>query len=177
MPRRDGPQDHSGKPRFVVHEHQAQSTHYDFWLEADGILKSWAVPQGPPTDPSEKVLATPTEDHPLEYEHFQGVTPPDQPDAGPVALWDTGTYRNITDDHGEPVPVAEAIRRGHLAVRLEGKKMRGDYSLTRMRRRGTAGWLLVKMRDEAAGTGPDPRRDRPESVRVRHAVKHPTRAD
>jgi hypothetical protein len=92
-------------------------------------------------------------------------------------LWDTGTYRNITEDHGEPVPVTEAIRRGHVTVRLEGKKMRGDYALTRMRHRSTPGWLLVKMRDEMAGTGPDPRRVRPESVRTGRTLKQVTRDD
>ncbi|HUN34553.1 MAG TPA: DNA polymerase ligase N-terminal domain-containing protein [Trebonia sp.] len=185
MPRRDGLEDYRSKrdfqqtsepgarrggrtpeaPRFVVQKHDARSLHYDFRLESDGVLKSWAVPKGPPTDPSEKVLATPTEDHPLEYEHFEGVIPQGEYGAGPVVVWDTGTYHNITEDHGEPVPMAEALRRGHVAVRLEGKKLRGDYALTKMRRRDTPGWLLVKMRDDKAGTGPDPRRDRPESVR------------
>jgi len=151
-------------PRFVVERHDARSLHYDFRLEADGVLKSWAVPKGPPADPSDKVLATPTEDHPLEYEHFEGVVPAGEHGTGPVMVWDEGTYRNITEDQGEPVPMAEALRRGHVAVRLEGKKLRGDYALTKMRR-SSSGWLLAKMRDEKAGTGPDPRRVRPTSVR------------
>jgi DNA ligase D-like protein (predicted 3'-phosphoesterase) len=197
MPRKDGLEGYRGKrdfqqtnepgatrgartgdaPLFVVQKHDARSLHYDFRLEADGVLKSWAVPKGPPTDPAEKVLATPTEDHPMEYEHFEGVIPAGQYGAGPVVVWDSGTYRNITEDHGEPVPVTEAIRRGHVAVRLEGKKLRGDYALTRMRRRGSPGWLLVKMRDEGAGTGPDPRRDRPQSVRTGRTLKQVSQDD
>jgi DNA ligase D-like protein (predicted 3'-phosphoesterase) len=187
MPRKDGLEDYRGKrdfrqtnepgasrghrtgdtPRFVVQRHNAQSLHYDFRLEADGVLKSWTVPKGPPTDAAEKVLATPTEDHPLEYEHFEGVIPDGQPGAGPVSLWDTGTYRNITEDGGKPVPVAEAIRRGHVAVRLEGKKLRGDYALTKMRVHSARGWLLVKMEDETTSAGREVRRIRPDAVRSR----------
>jgi DNA ligase D-like protein (predicted 3'-phosphoesterase) len=164
-------------PRFVVQKHDASSLHYDFRLEADGVLKSWAVPKGPPTDPAEKVLATPTEDHPLDYSDFEGVIPQGQYGAGPVVVWDTGAYHNLTEDHGTPVPVTEALKRGHLKVRLEGKKLRGNYALTKMRRRGRPGWLLVKMRDEGAGTGPDPRRDRPESVRTGRTLKQVEQAD
>jgi DNA ligase D-like protein (predicted 3'-phosphoesterase) len=196
MPRRDGLEDYRSKrdfretnepgasrgrtgdaPRFVVQKHDARSRHYDFRLEADGVLKSWSVREGPPTDPAEKVLATPAEDHPLEYEHFEGVIPAGQPGAGPVAVWDTGTYRNITEDDGESVPVTEAIRRGHLAVRLEGKKLHGDYALTRMRRRGSRGWLLVKMRDEMASTGREVRRDGSKPVRSSRSLKQVRQAD
>jgi DNA ligase D-like protein (predicted 3'-phosphoesterase) len=161
----------------VVQKHDARSLHYDFRLEADGVLKSWAVPKGPPTDPSEKVLATPTEDHPLDYEDFEGVIPAGQYGAGPVVVWDAGTYRNITEDHGEPVPVTEAIHRGHLTFRLEGEKLKGNYALTKMRRRGSPGWLLVKMRDEKASSGRDPRRDQPESVRTGRTLKQVRQAD
>lgn len=154
-------------PRFVVQKHDARSLHYDFRLEAGSVLKSWAVPKGPPTDPAEKVLATPTEDHPLEYADFEGVIPDGEYGAGPVLVWDAGTYRNLTEDQGETVPVEEAVRRGHLTFRLEGSKLHGGYALTRMRRRGSSqGWLLVKMREEADGDRGDPRRDRPESVRT-----------
>jgi DNA ligase D-like protein (predicted 3'-phosphoesterase) len=197
MPRRDGLEDYRGKrdfrhtsepgasrggrtgdaPRFVVQKHDARTLHYDFRLEADGVLKSWAVPKGPPTDPAEKVLATPTEDHPLAYEDFEGVIPAGEYGAGAVVVWDTGTYSNITEDHGEPVPMAEAIRRGHVAVRLEGRKLHGDYALTKMRRRSSPRWLLVKMRDDKASTGPDPRRDRPESVRTGRTLKQVKQAD
>ena len=166
MPRRDGLEDYRGKrdfphtsepgaargertgdpPRFVVQRHGARTLHYDFRLEADGVLKSWAVPDGPPTDPSDEVLATPTEDHPLAYEGFEGVIPAGEYGAGPVIVWDTGTYRNITEDHGEPVPVTEAIRRGHVAVRLEGEKLQGDYALTKIHRRSSPLWMLKQVR-------------------------------
>ncbi|HTU75375.1 MAG TPA: DNA polymerase ligase N-terminal domain-containing protein [Trebonia sp.] len=196
MPRRDGLEDYRSKrdfrrtnepgaargrtgnaPRFVVQKHDARSRHYDFRLEADGVLKSWSVPEGPPTDPADRVVATPTEDHPLEYEHFEGVIPDGQHGAGPVAVWDTGTYRNITEDDGEPVPVAEALRRGHLAVRLEGDKLQGDYALTKMRLRRTQGWLLVKMQDDRASTGREVSRGGAEPVRDRSSLKQVRRAD
>jgi DNA ligase D-like protein (predicted 3'-phosphoesterase) len=157
----------SGGPRFVVQKHDASSLHYDFRLEAGGVLKSWAVPKGPPSDPKDKVLAAPTEDHPLDYADFEGVIPDGEYGAGPVEVWDTGTYRNLTEDHGEEVPVEEAIERGHLKVALEGEKLRGGYALTRMRRGGKSpGWLLVKVRDDEVGHGRDPRRARPESVQT-----------
>jgi DNA ligase D-like protein (predicted 3'-phosphoesterase) len=156
----------SGEPRFVVQKHGARSLHYDFRLEADGVLKSWAVPKGPSRNPAEKVFATPTEDHPLEYAGFEGVIPEGQYGAGPVVIWDAGSYRNMTEDNGTQVPVADGIGRGHVVVWLEGEKLRGGYALTRMRRRGgTEGWLLVKMRDEAADARHDPRRSEPASVR------------
>lgn len=165
--RRAGP-----APRFVVQQHDARSMHYDFRLETDGVLKSWAVPKGPPADPADKVLATPTEDHPVEYADFEGVIPDGEYGAGPVLVWDAGTYQNLTEDHGEPVPVADAISRGHLTVRLEGEKLHGGYALTRMRRRdGSQGWLLVKMRDGDARARRDPRRARPESVRTGRTIE------
>jgi DNA ligase D-like protein (predicted 3'-phosphoesterase) len=151
-----------GQPRFVVQKHDASRLHYDFRLEADGVLKSWAVPKGPSTDPRDKRLAVPTEDHPLDYLDFEGVIPEGQYGAGPVIVWDTGTYRNLTEDNGEPVPVEEAIRRGHLVIWLEGEKLRGGYALTHIRK-GEA-WLLVKMRDEGADARRNPVRTEPRSV-------------
>lgn len=152
------------KPRFVVQEHQASSLHYDFRLEADGALKSWAIPKGPAADPAEKRLAMPTEDHPLEYEDFEGVIPEGEYGAGEVIVWDAGPYDNHSRDRdGRELSVAEAIGRGHVSIVLHGKKLRGGYSLTRMRRRGRQAWLLVKKADEYAGG--DPVRDSPQSVR------------
>lgn len=156
-----------GEPRFVVHKHGARSLHYDFRLEAEGVLKSWAVPKGPSADPAEKVFATPTEDHPLEYGDFEGVIPDGEYGAGAVEVWDAGTYRNMTSDDGQEVPLADGIDRGHITFWLEGSKLRGGYSLTRMRPRGgRQGWLLVKMRDEAADPRRDPRQNEPASVRT-----------
>lgn len=152
------------KPRFVVQEHQASSLHYDFRLEAGGTLKSWAIPKGPAADPAQKRLAMPTEDHPLEYEDFEGVIPAGEYGAGEVIVWDTGTYDNRSQDRdGHELSVADAIGRGHVSFVLHGKKLRGGYSLTRMRGRGRQAWLLVKKADEFAGG--DPVKTRPESVK------------
>ncbi|MGH7563623.1 MAG: DNA polymerase ligase N-terminal domain-containing protein, partial [Gemmatimonadota bacterium] len=117
--------------RFVIQKHAASSLHYDFRLEADGVLKSWAVPKGPSTDPRDKRLAMPTEDHPLDYHDFEGVIPEGEYGAGAVIVWDRGTYRNLTDD-GDEVPVARAIDDGHLKIWLDGEKLRGGYALTRI---------------------------------------------
>ena len=160
----------TGEPRFVIQKHDATTLHYDVRLEAAGVLKSWAVPQGPSTDPREKRLAMPTEDHPLDYADFEGVIPEGQYGAGPVIVWDTGPYRNLTERDGRPVPVEEAVEQGHVTVWLEGKKLRGGYAFTRTGSGGGTGrggrqkWLLVKMKDESADARRNPVRTQPESV-------------
>jgi DNA ligase D-like protein (predicted 3'-phosphoesterase) len=155
----------SREPRFVIQKHAASSLHYDFRLEANGVLKSWAVPKGPSTDPREKRLAMPTEDHPLEYRDFEGVIPEGEYGAGAVIVWDRGAYRNLTeDDDGDGVPVAEAIADGHVAVWLEGEKIRGGYALTRIASGKDERWLLVKMDDEEADRRRNPVSTGPESV-------------
>jgi DNA ligase D-like protein (predicted 3'-phosphoesterase) len=153
-------------PVFVVHKHRARSEHYDFRLEVDGVLKSWAVPKGPSTDPREKRLAVRVEDHPLDYAEFEGVIPEGQYGAGPVIVWDIGTYRNRTKRDGAEVPLGQALDEGHVVVELCGRKLRGGYALTRIDRdaRGRERWLLVKKRDERAARGEDPLASRPESV-------------
>jgi DNA ligase D-like protein (predicted 3'-phosphoesterase) len=138
----------SGKgPIFVVQEHKATSHHFDFRIEVDGVLKSWAVPKGPSTDPRDKRLAMPTEDHPLDYADFEGVIPEDSYGAGAVIVWDRGPYDNITEKNGKPQPIAEALEAGHARIALHGKKLRGAYALQRVTRGDDERWLLDKGAD------------------------------
>nr|WP_254712196.1 DNA polymerase ligase N-terminal domain-containing protein [Streptomyces sp. TRM64462] len=164
------------RPCFVVQIHDATSLHFDFRLEADGVLKSWSVPKGPSADPKDKRLAMPTEDHPLEYREFEGVIPEGEYGGGTVIVWDEGTYRNLSD-----APLAEALRDGHASFWLDGRKLHGGYALTRLRGGRPGGgereaWLLVKRADERAGGGtPDPRRAR--SVRTGHTLGQVARGE
>jgi bifunctional non-homologous end joining protein LigD len=129
---------------FVVQKHRARTLHYDFRLEVDGVLKSWAVAKGPSLDPSVKRLAVATEDHPVDYADFEGVIPVGKYGAGTVMVWDRGTYRT------EPgMDVAAALRKGHLDFTLRGRKLKGGWALIRLRDRN---WLLIKQRDRYAST-------------------------
>jgi DNA ligase D-like protein (predicted 3'-phosphoesterase) len=130
-----------GKPIFVIQKHDASNLHYDFRLEVDGVLKSWAVPKGPSTDPKEKRLAIPTEDHPLEYANFEGVIPEDEYGAGTVMVWDRGKYWNIKEDE---ISIEKALRRGKLEVWLEGKKLSGGYALVRTGKKKDKRWMLIR---------------------------------
>ena len=152
------------QPVFVIQKHDASSLHYDLRLEVDGVLKSWAVPKGPSTDPRDKRLATPTEDHPLEYADFEGLIPEDQYGAGTVIVWDTGTYANLTEDNGDEVPAGRALENGHLVVDLRGRKIRGGYVLQRMGKDDGADWLLIKMDDDEADARRNPTSTEPKSV-------------
>jgi bifunctional non-homologous end joining protein LigD len=148
-------------PAFVVQKHRAGRLHYDFRLEAEGALKSWAVPRGPSLDPADKRLAVAVEDHPLAYAGFEGTIPGGEYGAGEVIVWDRGAYLPL-DDAGRPVPAAgraAAVRRGLAAGRLsfllQGEKLRGGWSLVRLRRGEGKDWLLIKRDDEAAARGRD----------------------
>ncbi len=147
------------EPHFVVQHHAARADHYDFRLEIDGVLASWAIPKGPSTDPKDKRMARRTEDHPLEYETFEGVIPGGEYGAGGVIVWDRGTYTNDGDRD-----MAEGIERGHLSFTLHGEKLQGGYALTRIRQGKDGAWLLVKRKDEHADARRNPVRSRPESV-------------
>ncbi|MGH2713548.1 MAG: DNA polymerase ligase N-terminal domain-containing protein [Thermoleophilaceae bacterium] len=144
-------------PRFVIQQHAATSMHWDFRLEVDGSFKSWAVPKGPSTDPRDKRLAMAVDDHSLSWGDFEGVIPEGEYGAGPVIVWDRGTYENLRDE-----PMGEALAAGHTSFWLEGEKLRGGWSL---RRTGGRQWLLVKRRDDEA----DARR-RPTSTLRRSVV-------
>ena len=150
----------SAKLRFVIQRHDATRLHYDFRLELDGVLKSWAVPKGPSTNPKDKRLAIQTEDHPLEYASFEGTIPEGQYGAGTVIVWDTGSYKNMSKKDGLDITLAQALENGHAAIWLEGKILSGGYALTRTPR----GWLLVKMRDEKADAKRDILKESPGSV-------------
>jgi DNA ligase D-like protein (predicted 3'-phosphoesterase) len=152
------------RPRFVVQEHQARSHHFDFRLEVDGVLKSWAVPKGPSTDPREKRLAMPVEDHPLDYAEFEGVIPEGQYGAGAVVIWDRGTYDHLPGQDGKLQPVAKALEDGHLVIRLHGEKLKGGYTLQRIAESDDERWLLIKLKDEAADARRRPTASQPRSV-------------
>jgi DNA ligase D-like protein (predicted 3'-phosphoesterase) len=146
------------RPIFVVQKHAARSLHYDFRLEVDGVLKSWAVPKGPSTDPREKRLAVEVEDHPLDYGDFEGLIGDGNYGAGSVIVWDTGPYRAEGDIHA-------MLADGHVRVWLKGEKLRGGYLLQRTRRAGRQQqWLLIKRRDEGADARRNPVSTQPASV-------------
>jgi bifunctional non-homologous end joining protein LigD len=132
--------------RFVVHEHRSRRLHFDVRLEVNGVLASWAVPKGPSMNPVDKHLAVRVDDHPLEYRTFEEVIPEDHYGAGPVIVWDEGTYEAVDGD-----PAAE-LQHGKITFVLHGKKLRGRFTLVLMRgsRYGSDSWLLFKDRDEHA---------------------------
>jgi len=134
---------------FVVQKHAASHLHYDFRLEMDGVLRSWAVAKGPSVDPAVKRLAMQTEDHPLAYGGFEGIIPKGQYGGGTVMLWDRGTWESIGDAH-------ETYRAGRMKFRLKGDKMRGQWALVRMKPKPNErnpAWLLIKDKDEHAAPG------------------------
>lgn len=154
-----------GSSRFVIQKHNASTLHYDLRLEVDGVLKSWAVPKGPSTDPRAKRLAVPTEDHPVDYIDFEGVIPEDEYGGGVVLVWDTGTYENATtDEEGKGIPPGEAIEAGHISVVLRGEKLSGGYALTRTGSGDDSRWLLVKKDDDEADARRNPTSTQPDSV-------------
>ena len=130
------------------------------------MLKSWAVPRGPSMDPSDKRLAMPVEDHGLDYIDFEGVIPDGSYGAGPVIVWDIGTYENLTEDDGVEVPLSSALRNGRATVWLEGQKLVGGWSLRRVSigRDTREKWLLVKKKDSSAKPKRDLTSAQPESV-------------
>jgi bifunctional non-homologous end joining protein LigD len=144
------------KPIFVIQEHHARRLHYDFRLEADGVLKSWAVPKQPSLDPRQKRLAVRVEDHPLAYANFSGTIPEGQYGAGVVHIWDHGTYDNLLAERAQPQTISEGIDAGRVDFVLHGEKLRGRFTLVRMRGRSSGGkenWLLIKGKDEFAQEG------------------------
>jgi bifunctional non-homologous end joining protein LigD len=148
---------------FVIQKHAATRTHFDFRLEHNGVLKSWAVTKGPSLDPNQRRLAVMTEDHPLEYGGFEGVIPEGEYGGGPVMIWDEGTWEPIGDPD-------EGLAKGDLKFRLHGHRLNGDFVLVRMKPRqqdrGRQNWLLIKKRDEYAGEGEEPTEEFDTSVKT-----------
>jgi len=164
----DTPEPSGGKPKktklpiFVIQKHAATRLHYDFRLEMEGVLKSWAIPKGPSYDPSVKRLAMMTEDHPYDYAAFEGVIPPGNYGGGNVIIWDNGTWE-LT----KPEDPVKGVRSGKLAFRMYGKKMFGEWALVKIKGRpGSKGneWLLLKHRDGFASTEVDVTELAPRSV-------------
>jgi DNA ligase D-like protein (predicted 3'-phosphoesterase) len=146
-----------GEPagEFVVQEHQARAHHFDFRLEVDGRMRSWAVPKGPSLDPTVKRLAVEVEDHEIAHNEFEGPT-----DGGAVIIWDRGRY-----EQGGRVPWPEALYRGHAVFVLHGTKLNGGFALQRTRGGDKPQWLLIKRRDDYARPSSDIVVERPESVK------------
>lgn len=142
----------SGKQHiFVVQRHHASRLHYDFRLEMDGVLKSWAVPKGPSLNPADKRLAMEVEDHPYDYKDFEGVIPKGNYGAGLVYLWDKGTYQ-LLNDEGKNFD-KEALHEwheGNLKIVLKGKKLKGEFALVKMKNSDDNAWLLLKHKDKYA---------------------------
>ena len=132
---------------FVVQRHKASHLHYDFRLEMDGVLKSWAVPKGPSLNPKDKRLAMMVEDHPVSYATFQGIIPEGNYGAGIVEVWDNGTYELSPDNKGTG---DEGIESGSLKFILHGKKLEGQFALVRLKNASENSWLLIKDRDDHA---------------------------
>jgi DNA ligase D-like protein (predicted 3'-phosphoesterase) len=137
---------------FVVQKHFATHLHYDFRLELDGALKSWAVPKGPSLNPVEKRLAVMVEDHPLEYKDFQGAISEGNYGAGEVLIWDKGTYNALgaNEKNRSMEIIRDGMVKGHISFILKGNKLKGEFSLIRLKKSDPRNWLLVKKRDEFA---------------------------
>lgn len=152
--------DNSARKIFVIQKHDSTSLHYDFRLEVDGVLKSWAVPKGPSTDPSQKRLALKTEDHPLEYADFEGVIPEDEYGGGTVLIWDRGEYENLKEEGN----IGDCLSDGHATFFLKGQKLEGGYALTRTQQGDQEKWILVKMDDDKADARRNPVSTQPRSI-------------
>jgi bifunctional non-homologous end joining protein LigD len=152
--------------RFVIQKHRATRLHYDFRLEMEGVLKSWAVPKGPSLDPADKRLAMQVEDHPVSYFDFEGIIPEGNYGAGTVMVWDVGTWEPLSPEPvngkyvtGTADEASAMLKKGDFKIRLHGKRMKGDFALIHMkgRRPGSKGteWLLIKKHDDEAVEGYD----------------------
>lgn len=135
---------------FVVQKHAASHLHYDFRLEMDGVLKSWAIPKGPSMNPADKRLAIMVEDHPYDYKDFEGVIPEGNYGAGKVIVWDNGTYTLAEETEKIEDKFKEEFNKGHLGLILKGHKLKGEFALVKLKGKQENAWLLIKKKDEFA---------------------------
>ena len=143
-----------GELKFCIQMHDARRLHYDFRLEVDGVLKSWAVPKGPSLNPSNKRLAIQVEDHPMDYRTFEGTIPEGNYGAGEVIVWDEGTYTayGATTRRESEQMMRQMLDKGHVHIILQGEKLKGDWSLVRLPGGASDQWLLIKGKDEYVST-------------------------
>ena len=175
------PAGHKVKPsttgrQFVIQEHAASRLHWDFRLEIEGVLVSWAVPKGPSMDPKEKRLAVQTEDHPLDYASFEGTIPLGEYGGGTVMVWDRGKYYNLkVEADGSEVSMAQSLENGRIEIWLEGKKLRGSFALIKTRLAGKQPqWLLIKTKDALAKPGSDILEEKPKSAMTGRSMEEIT---
>jgi bifunctional non-homologous end joining protein LigD len=142
---------HKGNPIFVVQRHSATRLHYDFRLEMNGVLVSWAIPKGPSMYPKDKRLAMMVEDHPIDYANFEGIIPEGNYGAGIVEIWDRGTYELSPENDGDGL---DAIQKGSLKIILHGNKLQGRFALIKMKKGAPTAWIFIKERDEFASDTP-----------------------
>lgn len=137
--------------RFVVQKHDATNLHYDFRLEMEGVLKSWAIPKGPSMNPEDKRLAMMVEDHPYDYRTFEGTIPAGNYGAGTVMVWDEGTYEAMMHEKetvkSQEKILLEELKKGDVKITLHGEKLKGSFALVKMKGRGENAWLLIKKVD------------------------------
>ena len=153
---------------FVLQKHKSSHLHYDFRIEIDGVLVSWALPKGPSTDPKKKHLAIRTEDHPLEYADFEGTIPEGQYGSGTVIIWDKGQYNNQAENK-----MAEALKEGKIIIWLKGSKIQGGYNLIRIgkNQQEKEQWLFMKADDEKADARRNPTSTEPKSIKSNKTIQ------
>lgn len=159
---------------FVVHRHKARQLHYDFRLELDGVLKSWAVPKGPSLNPHDKRLAVMVEDHPYEYKDFAGVIPEGNYGAGIVEIWDQGTYSDVDKSGvaGTERIMRQGLLEGNIHFLLNGQKLKGGFALVQLKGRSRRNWLLIKHQDSfAVETDYDAERDTPRNSPINQFLR------
>ena len=157
------------KLQFVIQKHEASHLHYDFRLELDGVMKSWAVPKGPSLDPAVRRLAMEVEDHPISYNSFEGTIPEGEYGGGTVMLWDRGSYE--AEDGGGAESVRRGYETGDLKLTMHGERLEGGWVLVRMKRPGRPQWLLIKHRDGSEDAARDLAKEFTTSVVTRRTMQ------